>query len=327
MLNLEWVNAFIVFSEHMSFTHAAKRLHISQPALHVQISKLSEALGVPLYRRRGQRLELTDDGRRVLGFGREVRERTAKLIDDLRMRESLRPVVLCAGEGAYLYLLGEAIQGFLASGSAPLRLLTRDREGTIEAVHSGEAHLGVISSETAPEGLCAERLTQVSQMLVTRAGHRLAAKRVVHLSDLAGERLIVPGPGRPHRAMLAQALQSAGVPWEVAVEANGWELMLRFVELGAGVAVVNGCCRLPQGLVARPMPDLPQRTYDLIQRPGAAAEGPTARLRQALLASRDKWKQSAPPAARARAPRPSITPRRPSAAARNTSHAASVPAR
>lgn len=291
MLNLDWLTAFIVFSEHRNFTRAAKALHISQPALHVQISKLSAELGVPLYKKVGQRLELTADGLRVAGFGREIRERTERLIDELRLRESRRPVVLCAGEGAYLYLLGPAITRFLGRNSEPLRLMTRDREGTVEAVSSGEAHLGVASFESAPDGLTVERLTEVGQILVLPPGHRLAKKRAARLVDLAGERIIVPAPGRPHRAMIAQALLSAGVPWEPAVEANGWELMMRFVELGAGVAIVNGCCRVPDGLYARALPELPARTYDLLWRPGVAAEGSPLLLRRALLETRDAWKR------------------------------------
>lgn len=295
MLNLDRLHAFIVFSEHLSFTRAARELHISQPALHVQIGKLSGELGVPLYKKIGQRLELTADGLRVAGFGREIRERTARLIDELRLRETRRPVVLCAGAGAYLYLLGPAISRFLGRKSAPLRLVTRDREGTIEAVLSGEAHLGVASLETAPDGLTVETLTQVGQMLVVPLAHRLAKKRSVRLVDLEGESIIVPEAGRPHRAMIAQALLSAGVAWEPAVEANGWELMMRFVELGAGVAIVNGCCRVPEGLRARPLPELPARSYDLLWRPGVALEGAPLLLRRALLETRDEWKKIARP--------------------------------
>lgn len=313
MLNLDWLHAFIVFSEHLNFTRAARALHISQPALHVQIGKLSSALGVPLYtyKKVGQTIELTPDGARVAGFGREIRERTERFMDDLRLREGRRPVVLCAGAGAYLYLLGPAITRFLQGAgqaaeknkSAALRLMTRDREGTLEAVVAGEAHLGVASLETAPDGLSVERLTEVGQVLVMPASHRLAQKRAVRLVDLEGERIVVPAPGRPHRAMIAQALQSAGVAWEPAVEANGWELMMRFVELGAGVAIVNGCCRAPEGLRARPLPELPARSYDLVWRPGAIADGGPLLLRRALLEMRDAWKREAMAAAPRRGPR------------------------
>ncbi|MBU6951758.1 LysR family transcriptional regulator [Hahella sp. HN01] len=49
----DWIESFLVFSECMNFTHAAERLHISQPALHVKIKKLSEQLQTPLYRKSG----------------------------------------------------------------------------------------------------------------------------------------------------------------------------------------------------------------------------------------------------------------------------------
>src|SRR5262245_12016759 len=131
MLKLEWFESFAVFAEHRSFTRAARALHLSQPALHVQVKKLGEALGVALYRREGQRLAVTADGRRVAAFGREIRDRTRELTADLSAGRRTDPVVLCAGEGAYLYLLGEGLRRFVAKGGAPLKLLTRDREGTL----------------------------------------------------------------------------------------------------------------------------------------------------------------------------------------------------
>jgi len=289
-LSLPWLHAFVVFAQHLNFTRAARALHLSQPALHGQIKKLGEALGVELYTRRGQRLELTPDGRRALAFGREMDERSAAFLARLRGVEAQGPVVLCAGEGSYLYLLGEAIRAFTAAGPAKLTLLTRDRDATVAAVREGEAHLGVAPLEGAPAGLLVDRLTEVALVLVVPATHPLAKKRSIKLRDLAGARLVVPGEGRPHRAMLAQALLSAGVPWEPAVEAQGWELMLHFVRLGAGIAVVNACCRLPRGLVARPIPELPKKTYFLLRRTGDL-EGPAEQLRRRLLAGGSSWKR------------------------------------
>jgi len=289
MLKLEWLEAFVAFAEHESFTRAARAIRLSQPALHAQVQKLGEALGVPLYQRRGQRLELTADGRRVAAFGRELLGRTSELAVELREGARHAPVVLCAGEGAYLYLIGEGIRAFLAEGAAPLSLLTRDRDGTLDAVRGGEAHVGVAALDVLPPDLEARPLTEVGAVLVVPAGHPLAKRRSVRLADLAGARLVVPTADRPLRGAITRALLDAGVAWEVAVEANGWPLILRFVELGAGLAIVNACCRLPAGLVARPVPDLPRQRYYVVCRRGARPDGAPARLVQALLASRDAW--------------------------------------
>src|SRR5688572_9860058 len=120
LLKTEWLESFVAFAERLSFTRAAEARHISQPALHVQIAKLGGELGVPLYRRDGQRLVLTTDGTKLLAFAREELERTRVFRDLLATGASREPVVLAAGEGAYLYLLGDALHDVLDAGGAPL---------------------------------------------------------------------------------------------------------------------------------------------------------------------------------------------------------------
>ena len=71
-MNYEHLRSFVVFAARANFTHAARELHLSQPALHVQIRKLTEAVGRPLYVRSGRGLRLTRDGERLAAFGRET---------------------------------------------------------------------------------------------------------------------------------------------------------------------------------------------------------------------------------------------------------------
>ena len=150
--------------------------------------------------------------------------------------------------------------------------------------------MGVAALDVLPDGLDARLLADVGQALVMPAAHPLAGKRSVRLADLAGARLVVPGPDRPHRAALARALLEAGVAWEVAVEASGWELMLRFVDLGVGLAVVNACCRIPEGLVAKPLPDLPRQRYHVLLRRGARAQGAAETLARMLVDGTAPWR-------------------------------------
>lgn len=291
-LDLDALRAFAVFAEHRNFTRAAEALHLSQPAVHAQVARLSDALGVTLYRRQGRALHLTEDGVRVRAFAREMGERSEEFVESLRGHGPQQTVGLCAGAGSYVHLLGEALRGWMnAGGAAPLRLITRDREGTIEAVRSGEAHLGVAPVEAAPDELSAEVLAVVPQVLAVPETHALAAKRHVSLAALQGERMVAPTPERPHRRALEEAMRAVGVEPSIAVEANGWELALRFVELGVGVAVVSGFCRLPKGVVARPMRELPAKTYHLVRRRGRGRSGPHEALRRALLDGCRAWRK------------------------------------
>jgi len=136
----------------------------------------------------------------------------------------------------------------------------------MDALRSGKAHVGVAALESTPSDLNASLLCKVDQVVAMPQDHALSSRRRLSLKDLSGSRLVVPPPDRPHRQMLSAALQSAGVDWEVAVEASGWELMLHFVKLGMGIAVVNSVCSIPRGLVTRSLPELPKVRYYLVRR-------------------------------------------------------------
>lgn len=290
MLKLEWLEAFAAFAEHLNFTHAARALHRSQPALHAQIRRLSEALGVPLYGREGRRLRLTAEGEEVLRFARQTHERSAAFVQRLRTGHSQQPLVLAAGEGALLYLLGDAIRAFTTRGPAPLRLVTRDRDGTLAALRRGEAHVGVAVLDAVPDDLQGRGLAEIPQALVMPQGHPLARRRTIPVAALSELPLVLPPEGRPQREALARAVGEVGGRLCPAVEATGWELAIHFVALGLGLAVVNGCCRLPAGLVGRVVPGLPRARYQVLHRPDAAGHDGLAALLRSLHEHRDDWR-------------------------------------
>ena len=288
-MRTDWLQAFLKFSECMNFTRAAAELNISQPALHVKIGKLADWLGQPLYLKAGRNLVLTPAGELVSVFARDEHERLLGFVEEFRHGAGRHPVVLCAGNGAYLYLLGPAISQFLRSGAHLLKLLTGDRDHTVQMVLTGQAHLGVTALGATPPGISVDVLTDVGQIVVMPRTHRLAKRRKVLLADLEGEALIVPPPGRPHRVLVDRMLMNAGVSWSVAVEANGWELMLHFARLQIGLAIVNGCCLAPPGLVARPLPELPKIRYQIVRRTTSRKLAGADTLRKQLLANRNTW--------------------------------------
>lgn len=285
MVNSEWVRAFVTFAETLNFTHAAARLHISQPALHVQIRKLGESLQAPLYVRQGRNLTLTAEGRKVLAFGREQQERAAQLLDDINGTSRDGTVVLAAGEGTFLHLLSEPLRAFQRAKTGKLRVLTLDREQALSAVLLGEAHLAVTVIDDVPSGIVARRVAKVGAAVVLPKGHPLARKRSLVVRDLRDEPLIAPPKGRPLRATLAQAWATADQTWSPAIEASGWELMMRFAELGMGLAVVNDFCSPPRGTVRRPLVGLPSVQYQLLRLRGRQPNAAVTALEAAIVAS------------------------------------------
>jgi LysR family transcriptional regulator, low CO2-responsive transcriptional regulator len=276
----EDLEAFAVFAKHRNFTHAASELHVSQPALHARIRKLEQTLGQQLYERQGRSLLLTRTGEQLAAFANDTRSRAAAFLDSLDVLPP-RPLVLAAGSGAYLYVIGDGLRRYIARNPG-LRLMTTDSDATVAAVRDGTADVGVTALTIPPDDLECELLRQYPQVLAVRPDHRLADRRTLRLKDLSGEALVVPPKTRPHRQQLERSLLDAGIEWSVAVEAEGWVLLVHFVRMGVAPAVVNGFVRTPQAVRTIPIKDLPPIRYYLVTRRNRAEDDRLDTLRTLL---------------------------------------------
>ncbi|HEX6357401.1 LysR family transcriptional regulator [Actinophytocola sp.] len=277
MLPTDALAAFAVFAEHLNFTHAAAALHISQPALHVKVNKLATTVGRPLYQRQGRALTLTPEGESVARFARDLDTRMTAFLAEVRDAAALRPLTLAAGEGAYLYLLGEVIRTF-----GPLKLLNRDSTRMLAAVRAGRADLGIGVLEVLPDDVTAVLLASYPQTLVLPVDHPLTSHAELTVHDLAGLSLVLPPANRPHRRTVERALRAGGVDWTLAIEAEGWPLTLHFVTLGVGLSIVNGCVRPPNGFTSREITDLPRVPYYAVHLPDRASDARLAELLTAI---------------------------------------------
>ncbi len=261
-MNYDALIAFGVFAEHLNFTHAARALHLSQPALHAKVAKLADELELTLYVRRGRSLVLTDAGRRLAAHARQVTALTDDVLAELRSTRR-GPVCLATGQGAFMYVLGSAIQRAQA-GPHPLRLMTLNSPDALLAIEEARAHVavGVFHSHT-PASLEITPLREVGQMVVMPEHHPLAEASSLHPRDLHDQSLIIAPEGMPHRISTAKVLDAHDVPWEVAVEATGWQLMMNFVSYGLGVTIINDHITVPPGLVGIPIEGFPTFRYDV----------------------------------------------------------------
>ncbi len=271
MIETELLRSFAAFAETRNFTRAARRLGLSQPALFERVQKLASHLGLTLYERSGRDLVLTADGTRVLAFARDIDVRFQEFASELEGRTTRDTVTLAAGEGSYLYLLGASIKAFAKESSAVLQLLTTGAKGTIDALRCGDAQLGVAVLDLVPRGIDAVDLVRTPLCVAMAKTHPLAEKRGLTLGHLRRDRLILTPDGQLHRDLVSRAFaaRSSGDVPDPFLEADGWPLMLKFVHLGLGIAIVNGICELPVGVVARPLPELGSVTYRLLRRRGA----------------------------------------------------------
>lgn len=291
---LSWLRALVVFGEHVNMTRAAEQLGISQPALHAQLKGLEQALGSPLYVRRGRGLALTDAGKDALVSARDIVSAVERLRTGLTRTQGPQdhaPLILAAGEGAFLYLLGPALERFRRTHpTTPLRLLPSPGASAAAAVLEGRADLAVTAQPPPPAAaLMSRTFARVPAVLAMPSEHPLAQQSGdVAMSALGGQRWIVPAAGSPLRSRIEVASSAAGVTAvDVVAEVTGWPLILEFVRLGLGIAAVNAFCRAPDGVTFRPLPELGESHYRVLWRrrsvgahPAEAALRDDLRLRE-----------------------------------------------
>ena len=262
-LTSDAMTAFAAFSRHLNFTRAAAELHIAQPSLHAKVAKLSRSLDTQLYEKVGRQLRLTQAGEDLAAFAADQQRSADDFLASLGAPG--RSIRLAAGRAAVQWVLDRPLRAVVRSG-IDLRVTPADRPAAIGLVDRGEADVAAIAYDPPPRHLQSVQVAHVPQVLVAHKSHPLMSGGGVRLHDLDGLDLVVPPEGRPHRQSLERAFHAAGVDWNVASEADGWDLIVHLVKLGVGAAVVNGCVPVPAPLRAVEIDDLPRVGYWLVWR-------------------------------------------------------------
>lgn len=226
-------------------TAAARRVHLSQPALSRQIQAIEEELGVALFDRVRQRLHLTPAGRYFLGRARQL------LCDAETAAQQTREQF---GEGRRTIRLGfltiflddlvaPALKALRKSHPrAAVSLFELSPQAQLDRLRNDELDLAILGNlgEEDRERFTVRRLMRNPMAAVLPDEHRLASRRRIDLEELAGAPFVslsdLVFPGR--RQFLRGICRSRGFDPRIAEECDSLSLLLAAVAGGAGVALL-----------------------------------------------------------------------------------------
>lgn len=230
--------AFLAVAEHASFSQAADKLHLTQPAISKRIAQLEGELGVPLFDRLGRRVALTEAGRALRPLAerilRDVRE-TRQVIANLT-HEVSGPLALVTSHHIGLRRLPPILRDF--TGGFPrvrLDLAFMDSEQACQAVERGVFELGVVTLPLRPSPLleCIP-LWEDRLVIAVAPNHPLAGQSGVPLEKLGEHPAILPAVGTYTRTIIeAPILQRHGA-LDVILETNYLETIRTMVAIGLG---------------------------------------------------------------------------------------------
>ncbi len=243
-MELRHIRYFVAAAEELSFRRAAERLHVSQPALSVQVHQLEEELGAILLDRDRHHVALTAAGKVFLEHGRRLlrsADEAARAAVRAARGETGRLAIGFIAQLSYEWLPNvlRSFRRHHADVEINLMQLTPTRQ--IEELTDRRLDLGIIGLRPPQlhEDLEVAVMSEERLVAALPRDHRLAARRSLALGELAAERFIFTSrQDAPAFSpwLLALCRQAKFEP-EIALETDRSPSALNYVAAGFGVAI------------------------------------------------------------------------------------------
>lgn len=273
---LKPLRAFCQVARLGSVSRAGEALFLSQPAVSLQLKALEREFGERLFERSGRRLSLTR-------AGEVLYELALPLMDGLdglesQFRDKLRGLSagelnIAAGSSTILYLLPPLVGAFRERHpQVGLELHSVTGQDGLALLRSDKVDFAFGSLLEVPRDLDYAAVYRFEPVLIAPRDHPLAAKTELRLEDLSPYGLILPPRRLTTYRLVDMVFQQRRVPYTVALEVGGWEVIKQYVAMGLGISIVTEFCLSAadrERLAVRPMGEFfPARSYGVVIRKG-----------------------------------------------------------
>ena len=218
-MDMRHVRAFVAVAEESSFTKAARRLHLSQPPLSRHVRQLEDELGVTLFVRHRDGIELTSDGRALLEKARTVGVALRDFQDAARSLRNPSTRTLRVGIGWGLWSAVDRIRAYHARRFPDRRISAHDL--CTDAGQDGHVDISVVRPPVDETQWESRLLFEEHFIAILGEAHPLASRKTVRLSDLASEPLLMyerrVGPGVYDKTLTLYRAASVRPPIEVRI--------------------------------------------------------------------------------------------------------------
>jgi DNA-binding transcriptional LysR family regulator len=271
---LKQLRAFCFAAKTGSISKAAEQLYLSQPSVSLQIQALERELNTMLFERRGPKIRLTPDGQALLEIATPMVEGMDSLRDTFAERcgdLNSGYLNIAAGESTILYILPKYLKQF--SDKYPgvrIRLHNVTGADGMAMLRADEADFAVGSMLDMPDDVSYFPVFEFNPTLITPLDHPLAKQGRVTLEDIAKYDLILPPRYLSTWGLVKSVFQQYNIQHKVALEAGGWAVIKKYVEMGLGISIVTDICLEENDKLATISVKeyFPTRSYGIVLRRG-----------------------------------------------------------
>lgn len=244
MIDLQKIETFLFAAENLSFSEAAKQLHLSQPTVSHHIKTLEDELGVVLFERMGTGLRMTEAGRLLLPWAHRLLNDTTDLEAMMSsLHDAAGELRIACSTTAGKYVLPQLAARFRQQyPEIRVRIPACAPEQVALELVRGDAHVGVLSREIRDPNLEVQEFFRDKITLIVPANHHWAKRSAIEPSELLPEPMIMREPTSGTRSVVLEELAKHDISLEdlnIFMEVGNAEAIVRTIASGYGIGFVS----------------------------------------------------------------------------------------
>lgn len=239
------LRVFCTVAETRSFSKASEIIHLTQPAVSLQIQALEETYETKLFDRSSSTVTLTPSGEILYRYAKEILTLYAQADKDIGEITGLVKGSISVGASTTIgnYLLSSVISDFKSKNpKIKIHLLVGNTRRVVELLNAGNLDLGLVEGEVTKYKIISERLISDEMCLVVPAAHPWAKKKDISMLDIIKEPFIFREEGSGTRQVIESYLNKRGIAVQnmnITTVLGSTEAIKDAVENGIGIAIMS----------------------------------------------------------------------------------------
>ena len=234
------LETFAEVARQQSFTRAAEALHLTQPAVSIQIRQIVETIGLPLFEQNGREIALTAAGEELLTTVHDLDDawnRFESAIDDLKgfKRGKLRIGLVTTAKHFLPHMLGDFYRRY---PDIDIQLEIANRQGIVERLLGNQDDLYVMSYPPTNLDIVSQPFLDNEYVVLAPEAHWAVSKELT-LQELATEPFLLREQGSGSRHVIDQHMRDTGVQLKVRLSLASNEAIRELVASGMGLTVLS----------------------------------------------------------------------------------------
>ncbi len=240
-VTLRQLKVFEAVARHLSFSRAAEELHLTQPAVSMQVKQLEEQAGLPLTEMLGKKVYLTEAGEEVARHARRVAQQLREAGEALDAIKGVRGGRLSIGViSTAKYFAPRLLAEFRRrKPGIEINFSVNNRETVVRQLADNEIDLAIMGQPPLEFTTVAEAFADHPLVIVATPDHPLAKRKQIAPALLAEETFLIREPGSGTRATMERYFADSGIAPRHLMAMVGNETIKQAVMAGLGIAFIS----------------------------------------------------------------------------------------